>query len=88
MVISEYRDIDNRLNRLINSVNKMLRLEVVNIHDLEFVKLKKTIVNILKRLFDDKNLAERYISKFNQIVDYNYGQTEVNFIKALWPNRS
>lgn len=82
MVISEYRDIDNRLNRLINSVDKMIHLEVINIHDLEFVKLKRTIVVIFKKLFDDNNLAEKYIAKFNQIINYNYGQTEVNFNKA------
>lgn len=82
MVISEYRNIDNRLNVLINSVDKMLRLEVINIHDLEFLKHKRKIVVILKKLFDDNKLAEKYIVKFNQILNYNYEQTEVNFNKA------
>lgn len=82
MVISEYRNIDNRLNVLINSVDKMLRLEVININDLEFVKHKRKIVVILKKIFDDNKLAEKYIVKFNQIINYNYEQTEVNFNKA------
>jgi len=82
MVIGEYRNIDNRLNVLINSVDKMLHLEVVNIHDLEFVNLKRSIVVIFKKLFDDNNSAEKYIAKFNQIINYNYEQTEVNFNKA------
>jgi len=82
MFMSEYRNIDNRLNVLINSVDKMLRLEVINIHDLEFVKLKRKIVVIFKKLFDDNKLAVKYIVKFNQIINYNYEQTEVNFNKA------
>jgi len=82
MVISEYRSIDNRLNVLINSVDKMLHLEVINIHDLEFVKLKRKIDAILKKLFDDNNLSEKYIAKFNQIISFNYEQTEVNFNKS------
>ncbi|MBP1925996.1 putative ribonuclease toxin of YeeF-YezG toxin-antitoxin module [Sedimentibacter acidaminivorans] len=82
MIISEYRNIDKRLNILINSVDRMLNLEVINIHDLEFVKLRRTIVVILKKIFDDSSLAEKYISKFNQIMHYNYEQTEFNFNKA------
>lgn len=81
MVISEYRSIDNRLNVLINSVDKMLHLEVISIHDLEFVKLKRKIDVILKKLFDDNSLSEKYIAKFNQIISFNYEQTEVNFNK-------
>lgn len=82
MFISEYRSIDNRLNVLINSVDKMLHLEVISIHDLEFVKLKRNIVAILKKLFDDNNLSEKYIEKFNQIINFNFEQTEVNFNKT------
>lgn len=82
MFISEYRNIDNKLNILINLVDNIIHLEVINIHDLEFVKLKKKIAVILKKLFDDKNLAEKYIAKFNQITNYNYGQTEGNLNKA------
>jgi len=82
MVISEYRSIDNRLNVLINSVDKMLHLEIISIHDLEFVKLKRNIVAILKKLFDDNNLSEKYIEKFNQIISFYYEQTEVNFNKS------
>jgi len=82
MIISEYCNIDNRLNILINSVDKIICLEVIDIHDLEFIKLKKTIIVILKRLFDDNNLAEKYITKFNLIINYNYEQKEVNFKRA------
>jgi hypothetical protein len=74
----EYRSIDKKLNALINSIAKILNPDADS-SDLEFEKNNKSITSILKKLFEDNSIAEKYIEKFNQIKCFYNERTEDSF---------